>query len=48
MCEKKKDEDNKKFEEEVEKASSEVEIWKIVNRERKSRKRINQDIDLVN
>ena len=47
MCEKKKEEDNKRFEEEAEKASSEAKIWKIVNRERKTRKRINQDIDMV-
>ena len=46
MCEK-KEEDNKGFEKEAEKASSEVEIWKIVNRERKRRKRVNQDIDMV-
>ena len=38
-----KEEVNKRFEEEMEKASSDAEIWKILNRERKRRKRINQN-----
>ena len=42
-----REEYNKRFEEEAEKASSEVEIWKIVNGGRKRRKRVNQDIDVV-
>ena len=31
----------------MEKSSLEVEIWKIINRERKRRKRINLDLDMV-
>ena len=47
VCEKRKEEDNKRFEEEAEKPSPDAEILKIVNRERKRTKRINQDIDIV-
>lgn len=45
FCEKKK-EKVERWEEKVKEAKMEGQIWKIINRERKSRKRINEEIDL--
>lgn len=46
LCDRKKEE-NKRFEEEVEKASMEEGVWKVENRERKQRKRVNQKIEVL-
>ena len=47
MCEKKKMEENKRFEEEAEKAKTEEEVWKVVNKERRKRKEVTQNIEMV-
>jgi len=46
MCNRKKREENLRWESEVEKASGESEVWKIVNRERRKRKRMIVDIGM--
>jgi len=46
MCNRKRREENLKWEREVEKASRESEVWKIVNRERRKRKRMIVDIGM--
>lgn len=43
-CYKKKKEENKSWEKKAKEARRESEIWKIINRERKGRKRINEEI----
>lgn len=45
-CEEKKEQQNKRFEKEVEKARTEEEVWKIVNRERKRWKGLNEEIEM--
>lgn len=46
LCEKKKKEDNERWERRVAKAKRESDVWEIVNRERKRRGRINEDIGM--
>lgn len=41
-----KKEENKRFKE-VEKVRTAEEVWKVVNKERKTRKRVNQDIKML-
>ena len=47
MCDRKKKEENKIFEEEAEKAKTEKEVQKVINEERRKRKDANQDIEIV-
>ena len=47
MCDRKKMEENKRFEEDAEKATIEEDVWKVVNKERRRRKEVNQDIEMV-
>lgn len=43
LCERKKQEENKKWEREAEKAKMEGKMWEVINRERKRRRKINRD-----
>ena len=45
MCKKKRDEENEKWSKEAQEARTEGEVWKIVNRERKRRKGVNEGIE---
>lgn len=46
LCERKKKEDNERWEKRVAEAKRESDVWEIVNRERRKRGRINEDIKL--
>lgn len=46
MCEKKKRELNKEWERRVKEVRRENEVWEIVNRERKGRKRVNEGLEM--
>jgi len=45
ICERKKREENERWEKEAKEARTEVQVWSIVNRERKKWKGINKDIE---
>lgn len=45
MCKKKREEENEKWSKEAQEARTEGEVWKIVNRERKRRKGVNEGIE---
>lgn len=47
MCDERSRSKNKRLAEEAERARMEEEVWKIVNRERNRRKRVNRDIKMV-
>lgn len=44
MCERKKKEENERWEKRAEEAMRECEVWEIINRERKGRRRIKEGI----
>ncbi|XP_011884026.1 PREDICTED: golgin subfamily A member 6-like protein 22, partial [Vollenhovia emeryi] len=46
LCERKKEEENKKLEKEAEKVHTEEMVWRVVNKERKKRKKINTEIEM--
>jgi len=46
LCERKRREENERFEREAEKAGHEREVWRVINRERKYRERVNEDIEM--
>lgn len=46
LCEEKKREETRRWEEEVKKAKTESQVWKIVNRERIKKKWVNEGIEL--
>ncbi|XP_011881271.1 PREDICTED: uncharacterized protein LOC105569421 [Vollenhovia emeryi] len=46
LCERKKEEENKKLEKEAEEAHTEEMVWRVVNKERKKRKKINTEIEM--
>lgn len=46
LCEEKKREEVEKWPKEVEEAKTENQVWKIVNRERKGKKRVNKTINM--
>jgi len=46
LCERKKKEKNERWEREIEEIRSEEMVWKVVNKERKRRKRINEGIEM--
>lgn len=46
LCERKKREEVIRWEKEVKEARTEEQIWKIINRERKNRKRVNEGIEM--
>lgn len=46
LCERKKGEKVIRWEKEVKEARTEEQIWKIINRERKNRKRVNEGIKM--
>lgn len=45
MCERKKREENDRWEKEAEQVRSERDVWAIVNRGRRKRKRVNENIE---
>lgn len=45
MCEQKKREENDKWEKEAEQVRSERDVWEIMNRGRRKRKRVNENIE---
>lgn len=47
ICEKKRREKLEGWEKEVEKARDEAHVWKIINRERKRRKGIKEEIEMI-
>lgn len=46
MCEEKKRRERKRWKREIERAKTERQAWKVVNKERKRRKRVNENIKL--
>ena len=46
LCKRKKEEENVKWEKEAEQARTEIEVWKIVNRGRKRREKVEDSIQL--
>jgi len=46
LCERKRREENERFEREAEKVRNESEVWRVINRERKHRKGVNKDIGM--
>jgi len=46
LCERKRKEENERWEKEIEEIRSEEMIWKVVNKERKRRTRINEGIEM--
>jgi len=46
MCTRKRKQENKKWERKIKKARRESEAWEIVNRERRKRKRMNENIEM--
>ncbi|XP_067214151.1 uncharacterized protein [Linepithema humile] len=47
LCERKKEEENRRWERRAEEARRESEVWEIVNRERRRRKRVNEGIGML-
>lgn len=46
MCEKKKKEENERWERKVAEAKRESDVWEVVNRERKKRKKVSREIEM--
>lgn len=46
MCERKKEEENDRWQKWAEGVTNEKEMWEIINRERKGRERINEGISM--
>jgi len=46
LCERKRKEKNERWEREVEGIKSEEMVWKVVNKERKRRKKLNEGIGM--
>ncbi|XP_036148443.1 uncharacterized protein LOC118647507 [Monomorium pharaonis] len=46
ICERKKEEENRKWEKKAEEARKESQVWEIVNKDRKKKKRVNEGIGM--
>lgn len=46
LCERKKKEENERWEKEAAEAKSENKVWEIVNKERKRKKKISEEIEI--
>jgi len=46
LCERKRREEDERFEREIEEVGCEREVWRVINRERKHRKKVNENIEM--